>query len=198
MIILSDPRCRQLRFDGDHHRFAVSKANVVALQCAGGGQHDVCVFGQCVPDLFMNDHGGRLAPGVAQAVDVLMVVKGISTGPVDQIDVGIATGKPVELVCPTRIQKHVADASYWYHTGDRIWRKRQAWSWLQQTMWAAGAVFAPITDAKTATRQTNLSQYGGQGNQCPVGLLPMLGALQRPRSVDHAAAAVCGLAHLQG
>ena len=139
---------------------------------------------QRVPPAFMHDHGFRARPGAAQAIDVLMVVERVAAGPVDQPDIGIGPALAVEIVGSAGVEQHVGDARDRNEVADRILALRQ-----RRPAYLRGgesdAVDRSVAEAEAAARQADLAEHGGERDRHPVGLLAMLGALQRPGHHDH-------------
>ena len=74
---------RDLRAHGDHKPVVTAAADILSLQRGGGRQNDIGEFGLRGPVLLMHHHRLRAAPGLAQSVDVLMMMKRIASRPVD-------------------------------------------------------------------------------------------------------------------
>ncbi len=75
-------------------------ADVVSLQWGGGGEHDVAVAGQGVPERLVADGGVRGLPGPGQPVQILMMMERVPTRPVDEsgVGVGVTAAVVVELL----------------------------------------------------------------------------------------------------
>ncbi|MNY79701.1 hypothetical protein D3C86_2204460 [compost metagenome] len=58
----------------------------------------------------MDDERVELREGLAQAVEVLVVVERVPAGPVDQLDLGISPRLAVIAVALARMEQHVGDA----------------------------------------------------------------------------------------
>ena len=82
-------------------------ADILSLQRGGSRQNDVREFGLRGPVLLMHHHRLRTAPGLAQSVNILVMVKRIASRPVDQTDVGIMQQLTVELIGFSRVQQHI-------------------------------------------------------------------------------------------
>ena len=83
--------------------------DVVALKRSRAGKHYVGMLRQAIPAPFVNDYGFGLPPGAQQLVDILVMVEGVATGPVNQSNVRVLVGFSVEVEPLARPQKHVAD-----------------------------------------------------------------------------------------
>ena len=98
---------RDLRAHGDHKPVVTAAADILSLQRGGGWQDDIGEFSLRGPVLLMHHHRLRTAPGLAQSVDILMMMKRIASRPVNQTDVGIAQLLTVELIGFSRVQQHI-------------------------------------------------------------------------------------------
>jgi hypothetical protein len=87
-----------------HDEFVAPRAtDVVALKRSGRRQHDVGMpRGRSPPGLVHHD-GVGFRPGAAELVGVLVMMKRIAAGPVDQFDVGIGAALAVEIVRRARV-----------------------------------------------------------------------------------------------
>src|SRR5690349_9973538 len=75
---------------GNHQRIVGGIADVLALQRHGTGQNDVGMSGSGSPREFVNYQCIEPGKGLAQAIEVLVMMKRISTRPVDETDIGIS------------------------------------------------------------------------------------------------------------
>jgi hypothetical protein len=76
----------------------------------------------------MDDDGFRLLPGAPQAIEVLMVMEWIPTGPVHQPNIRIIRGAAIEFVGAAGLQQQIGDARDRDRRVDRIWRRRDFWT----------------------------------------------------------------------
>ena len=134
----------------------------------------------------MNHDGLGALPGPRKPVQILMMVKGIAAGPIDQPDIGIAATLPVVVEFAARVEQHVGDPGHRYEGLDRIATLRQGWPG-QQAIRAADIVGRTIGERDTAPRQSDLPEHRGQTHRRPEGLLAMVGPLQSPGDIDQTA-----------
>src|SRR5438132_14365124 len=84
----------RIRPDGamhrDQQRVSRGSANVLALQSDGRRQYDISVPGARGPCRVVENDRIRAGEGLAQPVQILMVVEGIAAGPVDQLYIGVS------------------------------------------------------------------------------------------------------------
>ena len=161
---------------------------VVALVAGGDRQHDVGVFGSRRPVGLVDDHGLRLAPRLQQVVGVLMVVEGVAPRHVDQLDVRIGHLAAVEVDGLARVGEAVGDAGH-RDGGRAVLRCAASGDARQNAALGGGAATGGVvvTEAVAAPRQADLAQHGGQSDQHPVGLLPVVLTLHAPARHDHGA-----------
>ncbi len=136
----------------------------------------------------MHDHGLRFAPGLDQVVGVLVVVEGVAARHVDQLDVRVGHLAAVEVDGLAGVGQTVGDAG---HRDRRrsVLRRIAGGDTCQDAALGGGAATGRVVvaEAVTATRQADLAQHGGQGDQHPVGLLTVLLTLHAPARHDHGA-----------
>ena len=125
----------------------------------------------------MHDDGVRPRKGVAQPVQILMMVERIAARPIDQLDVGVGEPLAVEVERLARMQQHVGDARHRNEIGnavalDRQCRKRHG----QWRLSGIGGRSQRIGEA--AARQSDLAEHRRQHDTHPDRLLAVLGALQ--------------------
>ena len=161
-------------------------ADVVALERGRRREDDVGVFRLRRPVLLVDDHRLRPLPGPHELVDVLVVVERVAARPVDQADIRVAQALPVIGEFAAGLEQHVGDARAGNEVPHLVVPLRQARAGEGRAV-VAEAVHAGIADAEPATRQPDLPEQAGEHDQHPVRLLAMLGALQRPRGVEHGA-----------
>ena len=159
---------------------------VVALERRGDGQHDVGVLCQRVPEDLVHDHGLGPLPGAHQPVEVLVVVERVAAGPPDQPDVGVGQPLAVEVEGLARVQQHVADPRHRDEAPDRVAALRQGRPGERADL-AADPVDGGVAEAEAAARQADLPEHRGERDRQPVGLLAMVGALDRPAHRDQGA-----------
>ena len=177
---LADRRARLLH--GDQVRLLARVADVVALQPGGGRQYDVGHLGRRRPELFVEDDRLGLAPGIAQPIEILVVMERIAARPVDQADVGIGEFLAVVRDLAARIEQHVGEARDRDEVGHRVGALRQRRAGESRRV-AAHDVGRPVARAEAAARQADLAQHAGKRHQRPEGLLAVMAALQRPVDV---------------
>jgi hypothetical protein len=172
----------------DQQRIAWRAADVFALQSDGCWQYDIGVPRGRGPCGFMHDDGIRPRKGVAQPVQILMVVEGVAARPIDQPDLGVGKALAVEVERLTRMEQHVGNARHRDEIGnavalDRQCRKRHG----QWRLSGIGGRSQRI--GETATRQSDLAEHRRQHDAHPDRLLAVLGALQRLGAGDQSAPA---------
>ncbi len=173
---------------GEHVGIAGRAADIVAFQCGRRRQHDIGMTRCWRPPAVVDDNGLRLLPGLAQAVEVLMMMEGIAAGPVDQADVGIASATAVEFIGAAGLRQHVGDAGHRNGAVGRIgWRRDFRPRKIRARH--ADAVERAMAESKAAAGQADSAEHGGKCDRRPVGLFAVVGALQRPRAGDQAAGA---------
>ena len=161
---------------------------IVALIAGGGRQHYVCVLGGGGPVGFVDYHGLRLAPRLEQVVGVLMVVEGVATRHIDQLDVRISHLTTVEVDGLARVGETVGDAGH-RDRGRTVLGRVAGRDTRQYAPLGGGAATGGVVvaEAVAATGQADLAQHGGQGYQHPVGLLAVMLTLHAPARHDHGA-----------
>ena len=110
---------------GKHVAVARRGREVISLQTDRCWQQNVGVLRQRRPERFMNDNGFDPPPCPAQAIEILMVVKRIAAGPVDQPRIGITQPPAIVIERFARMQQHVADPRHGYEAVDGIAAGRQ-------------------------------------------------------------------------
>ena len=178
---LADRLARLLH--GDQVGLAPAVADVVALERRGGGQHDVGHLGGRRPELLVEHDGVGLAPGLAQAVEVLVVMERVAARPVDEADVGIGVAAAVVVERLAGMQQHVGEARDRDELLHRVGALRQGRAGIERAG-AAHDVGRPVAGAEAAARQADLAQHAGERHQRPERLLAVMAALQRPVDVD--------------
>ncbi len=108
----------------------------------------------------MDDQRLGLAPGEAQAVEILVVMKRIAARPIDQADVGIAVLASVVDEALAGMQQHVGDACHRNEFVNRVGTLRQGRAEEAQRT-AAHHVRGPVAARKAAAGQADLAQHGG-------------------------------------
>ncbi len=172
---------------GDHKTFARGVADVVALQPCCGRQHDVGELGRRCPELLVDDDGFRFGlPRAQHAVEVLVVVKGVAAGPVNQPDIRVAVFFAVVVKRFARLFQHVGDAGHGNEFAHRVFALRQGGA-AEFGVGIANHVGGAVTDTEAAAGQPDLPQHGGQRDQAPEGLLTVVRTLQRPGHGEHGA-----------
>ena len=188
VIIARFAHRRDLRAHGDHKTVVTAAADIFPLQRSGDRQNDIGKFGLRGPELFMNDHRFRPPPGFTQAVNILMMMKRVAAGPVDEADVGIAQMLAVKLVCLARMQQHIGKARHRNHLVYRVLSggKARAGKGLTRRPRQIGA---GVAKPQAAARRTDLPQQRSERHRRPVGLLALARPLNRPGDIDHRALA---------
>ena len=116
-----------------------------------------------------------------------MVVKRIAAAPID--DSRIGEGEPLAVVVDgaAGLAQHLGDARDGDVTRDRVlalWQRGHRHGRRGASDRSHGA----IAEAEATARKADLTQHRGQGHRHPIGLLAVVGALQRPGHGDHGAA----------
>ncbi len=134
----------------------------------------------------MHDERVELRKGLAQAVDVLVVMEGIAAGPIDQADVRIGPRLAVVAIGAAGIEQHVGDARHRNEIGDAVAALPQR---RPRHVVDAAAVIAdrPERIGIAAAGKADLAERCRQHHAHPHRLLAMLGALQRMRDGDQRA-----------
>lgn len=171
VIITRFAHWRDLRAHGNHKPVVTAAADILSLQRGGSRQNDVGEFGLRGPVLLMHHHRLRTAPGLAQSVNILVMMKRIASRPVDQTDVGIMQLLTVELIGFSRVQQHIGQPRHRDDAVHRILPGGQARAGKRFSH-RARQVGTGIAKPEAAARRADLSQQRGQGHRRPVGLLP--------------------------
>ena len=125
----------------------------------------------------MHDDRVRPRKGLAQPVQILMVVERIAAGPIDQLDVGIGEPLAVEVERLARMQQHVGDARHRNEVGDAVALDRQCRK--RHGQWRLSGIGGRAQRiGKAAARQADLAEQRRQYHTHPDRLLAVLGALQ--------------------
>ena len=104
----------------------------------------------------MHDHRVGPGEGVAQPAQILVMVKRVAAGPVDQADVGIGCALSVIIVARSRIEQAIRDARRRYCEACRVGQGRHCRTGEQPRRLQAGA--RAIAEAEPAARQTDLAE----------------------------------------
>ena len=163
-----------------------ARADVVSLQRGRRRQHDVGVARGRGPPRIVHDDGLRPAERGAQLVGVLVMVERIAARPVHQLDVRIGAGAAVEVVRLAGMQQALRDPRRRNGAVERIGRGLHARR-AERRRRFGDAGRGAVTEAEAAARQADLAETRGQQQHRPIGLLAVIGALQRPRGADHGA-----------
>ena len=107
-------------FHGNDKAVARRTADIVALERGGGWQHDIGIARRCRPPWLVHDDGFRSTPRATQPVKILMMMKRIAAGPINQMDIGIGALPSVEIIGSTWMQQAIGDARRWDRTRQRI------------------------------------------------------------------------------
>ena len=110
---------------GNKKSVAQSATDIVSFQRCRHWQHDVGTTRRRRPPRFVYDDGFRLLPGNEKPVEVLLLVKGIAAGPIDQPDIRIHQRTAVEFKFSAGVQQHVDHAGHRYILFDVIGTLRQ-------------------------------------------------------------------------
>src|SRR5262245_17766063 len=137
------------------------RANIIAFQRRRTGKYDVRTPCRRGPPRLVDDNGFRLPPGTQEAIEVLNLVEGVATAPIDQSDVWIDQPVTVEIQGATRVQQHIAKPRRRDIRLHRIGTDRQLQQ-RQPRVWTADASCCAIAEPKATTRAPNLTQYGGK------------------------------------
>src|SRR4051812_9308094 len=109
-----------------------------------------------------------------------MMMERIATAPVDQANVGQRDRLAVERERLAWVEQQIGNARRRDIGPGSILQTRQIGRLDPPARTADGTGPRAITKSKSAPRQTNLAQHGRQRRARPVGLLAVIGALQRP------------------
>ena len=174
------------RLEGLVHRRGVelggAPGEILALERRGHREDDVRMARGCGPERLVDDDGLGLRKGSSQAVQVLMVVEGVAARPKDQADIGIGQGLAVERHRAAGLEQHVGDARDGDEGRDRIVALGQC-SDLERRAATAGEaeiVDAAIAVADALAGQAEIAEHGAEHRDHPIGLIAVLGPLQRP------------------
>ena len=173
-------------FHGEDEAVAFAATDVVPLHRRGRRQHDVGMARRRRPPGLVHHDGLRPAPGLDQAIEILVVVEGIAAAPVDQADVGVGPRAPVEVVGAARVQQHVGDAGDGDRIADLVLRARQGRR-ADRAANPAHAGDGAVAEAEAAAGEADLPHHRGERDQHPEGLLAMVAPLQRPAGGEHGA-----------
>jgi hypothetical protein len=91
-------------FHRDDKAVAGRTTDVVALERGGRRQYDIRMPCRCRLPRLVHDDRFRSTPCAAQPVEILMMMKRIAAGPIDQTDVGIAGLSSIEIIAAARTQ----------------------------------------------------------------------------------------------
>ena len=189
VIIIARHTGRFSRF-GHAHKIGVERGHgdIPPFQRHRTGQHDIGKFGSRVPTPVMDDNRVRLFPGPPHAVQVLMMVKRVTPGPVNDAGIGIAISLAIIVKCRARVQQHVADP----RNRDEI-RHRVPALWHSRIGYprhiVAHMVGDGVSKSDPAPGQPDLAKQGCQRNGRPEGLFTPLLPAERPADADHGALA---------
>ncbi len=159
-------------------------ADVLPLERGGHRQDHVRPAGERVPERLVDDHRLRRPPGTGEPVQVLMVVERVAAGPVHEPDVRVPVDRAVVGEGRTGMEQHVGDPG---HRDERVDRVRGAADAGEPDAGDAvpDGADRPVSEAESPTGQSDLAEGGGEGDHRPVGLLAVVGPLQRPGRVHH-------------
>ena len=169
-----------------HERIALRRADVVSLQSGRRRQHDVGVTRGRRPPRLVHDDGLRPAEGGAQLVGVLVMVERIAARPVHQLDVRIRAVAAIEVVRLAGMQQALRDPRRRNGAVERVGRGLHARR-AERRRRLGDAGRGAVTEAEAAARQADLAETGSEQQHRPIGLLAVIGALDRPRGADHGA-----------
>ena len=168
---------RDHRMHRHQQRVVGVAADILALQRHRAGQHDIGVAGGRGPGELVDNKRVDTSEGLAQAVQVLMMMERVAAGPVDQLDLGIGPGLAVIAIGRTRVEQHVGDARDRDVVADRVPALREG---RHRHGIVAPAVIGdgakPVAIA--AAGQADLAERRCEHHAHPDGLLAMAGALQ--------------------
>ena len=138
----------------------------------GARQNNCGMFGKRVPAPFMRNDCVRLAPASQKPRQILVMVKRITTSPIDHLDIGIAIAPAIIVKFITRMKKHIGNAG----NGDKgfniILALRHRGN--RQTLdMIANRIHRRIAKPKSTTGQSNLAKHGRQRNPRPKRLFAM-------------------------
>ena len=104
----------------ENEAVARGTAYVAAFQRRSRRQHNVGAARSRRPPAFVHHHGGRLVPDSREPIQVLMMVKRVAAGPVDEVDVGINVLPPVEVKRGAGVFQHVGQARHRNRAAGRV------------------------------------------------------------------------------
>src|ERR1700730_15579862 len=76
--------------------------------------------GRCRPPWLRAADGFPAPPPASPPGDILMIMKRIAAGPINQMDIGIGALPSVEIIGSTWMQQAIGDARRWDRTRQRI------------------------------------------------------------------------------
>ena len=111
----------------------------------------------------------------------------IAAGPIDQPDVGIGAAAAVVIVGLAGMQQAIGDARRRNGAVERIGAAASIAGRAERQRRLGDAGRRAIAEAEAAARQPDLAEHAASSTTRPIGLLAVIGALQRPRRRDHGA-----------
>ena len=158
--------------------------DVIAFQRGGGGQHDIGVARQRCPPGFLHNDSLCLRPGAQHAVQILMVMEGIAAGPPDDLRIGELQHAAIEVMIAAGVFQHFRNARDRDEEPGRVRRGRHGEAW-HVAPWLAHAIHAAIAKRHTLPGLADQAEHGGECGQHPIGLFPVIRALQGPGGGQH-------------
>ena len=114
------------------------------------------------------------------------MVERIAARPVHQLDVRIGAVAAIEVVRLAGVQQALRDPRRRNGAIERIGRDLHARR-AERRRRFGDAGRGAVTEAEAAARQADLAETRSEQQHRPIGLLAVIGALQRPRRADHGA-----------
>src|SRR6202007_527629 len=115
----------------------------------------------------------------AQLVGVLVMVEWIAAGPVDELDVRIGLAARVEVIRRAGMKEALSDPRRRNGAVERIGRGLHARRTERRGRFGDAGGGA-IAETEAAARQCDMAETRCQQQNGPIGLLAVIGALQRP------------------
>jgi hypothetical protein len=116
-----------------------------------------------------------------------MVMERISACPINQTNVWIGAPLTVVIVAAARVEQAVGNTRCRNRAAERVpqrLHRRRA----ESEGCLGDACGRTIAETEAPARQTDLAQRRGQQDDGPIGLLAVIGTLERPGSAHHCAA----------
>ena len=127
----------------------------------------------------MNNHRLRDLPGVNQTGQILVMMKRIAPGPIDQLDIRIAVGAAIIVKICAWPGQHISDPGDRNKIFYRIYPLRQCGQ-RQPVQIISHPVHRRIANTHPPAGTPDLAQHCGQHNACPHGLFTIGLTGQRP------------------